>query len=308
MSVFSSHLFTDQRDREAILALVKDRPTDQLMDFPSLADLREMLSLPESHANTTLWEDLDGKLAGFAILTRNETSCNLIFEISPRVIASDLPAQIIHRAEQVSRQLEQISLGELVLETGCRANALARLSLLGQNGFARQSVETLHLVRPLNDSIPTPLLPPGFSICSSRGAQEVSQWVKLHRAAFGTQNMTEEYRLAMLNTPDYDPYLDLVAVAPNGNLSAYCVGYIDHEGNLLSGQKVGFSDPIATYPAFQRQGLARALLLTVLERLQKRGMLAARLGTGSENIAMLRAAQSVGFREISRSITFSKKV
>jgi mycothiol synthase len=306
MRAYFSHPFTDQNDLKAMLALIKARPADRIMEFPSLVDLREMLSLPEIRANTNLWEDLEGNLASFAILSRDDTSCNLVFEMAFQTMASDLSAQIMQWAEQASRQSDQPIQGELVLETRCQGDDLARMVFLEQNGFARQSVESLHLVRPLDVPIPTAEPPDGFSIRSFLGVQEVPEWVRLHRAAFRSQNMTEAYRLAMLNGPDYDPALDLVAVTPDGNLSAYCVGYIDQEENLLTGQKVGFTDPVATHPAYQRQGLGRALLLTALERLQKRGMLAARLSTSSENFAMQKAAQAVGFRESSRSLSFTK--
>jgi len=94
--------------------------------------------------------------------------------------------------------------------------------------------------RPLHDLILPPELPPGFSIRSLVGVNDVDAWVALHRAAFGTQNMTVEYRLAMLDAPGYDPELDLVVMASGGELSAYCVGFISQEENLLTGQKVGF--------------------------------------------------------------------
>jgi hypothetical protein len=47
-----------------------------------------------------------------------------------------------------------------------------------------------------------------------------------HRAAFGTEYLTVEERLATMREPEYDPELDLLAVAPDGRLAAYCMCFI----------------------------------------------------------------------------------
>jgi ribosomal protein S18 acetylase RimI-like enzyme len=108
--------------------------------------------------------------------------------------------------------------------------------------------------------------------------------------------MTLEYRLAMIQTPSYNPDLDLVAIAPDGRLAAYCVCFINADENGLTGRRIGHTDPIATHPDFRRRGLSKALLLTGLSLLRARSIDIAALGTDSRNIAMLRTAGSVGFR------------
>jgi len=99
--------------------------------------------------------------------------------------------------------------------------------------------------------------------------------------------------------------LDLVAVTSDGSLVAYCVCYISHEENALSGRQVGYTDPVATHPECRHLGLAKALLLTGMNLLKQRGMHTARLSTSSENIAMLRAAQSVGFRTMHTGLHYA---
>jgi ribosomal protein S18 acetylase RimI-like enzyme len=83
---------------------------------------------------------------------------------------------------------------------------------------------------------------------------------------------------------------------------------INKEENKCSGRNEGYADPIATHPDFQRQGLAKALLLTGLRKLKERGVETAVLGTSSENVAMQRAAQAVGFRIRSTTLWFAKSV
>ncbi len=182
------------------------------------------------------------------------------------------------------------------LSTGCREEDTRRLNFLEQSGFFAQPVRTLHFIRRLDELLPAPVLPAGFQIRPIRGEEELEAWVTLHQAAHGTQSMTVDQRRAMMRTPEYERELDLVAVAPDGRLAAYVMGHFSPEENLYSGQKMGYTDPVATHPDFQRLGLARALLLAGFERLKERGLDSAQLGTWGENTAMIRTAESVGCR------------
>lgn len=111
-----------------------------------------------------------------------------------------------------------------------------------------------------------------------------------------------------MRTPEYNPELDLVAVAPDGALAAYCFCQISQQANARTGRNEGYTDPIVTHPRFQRRGLARALLLTGLRRLKQKGVEFAALGTSSENIAMQRTATSVGFGAQSTKLWFARPV
>jgi ribosomal protein S18 acetylase RimI-like enzyme len=112
----------------------------------------------------------------------------------------------------------------------------------------------------------------------------------------------------MMRTPGYDRGLDLVAVAPDGQLAAYGMGHYSAEENRLSKQAVGYVDPVATHPDFQRKGLARALLLAGSARLKERGLEFARVSTWGENTAMIRTAESAGFHLSSTTIFFKRSI
>ncbi|MCA9975702.1 MAG: GNAT family N-acetyltransferase, partial [Anaerolineales bacterium] len=137
---------------------------------------------------------------------------------------------------------------------------------------------------------------------------EAAALAALHRAAFDTETMTVEERLATMHLPEYEAELDLVVIAPDGRFAAYCTCSISAEENARTGRNEGYTDPVATHPAFQRQGLARALLLTGLRMLQQRGVETAVLGTSSQNIAMQHVAASVGFQVQSTKLWFAKQV
>ena len=158
------------------------------------------------------------------------------------------------------------------------------------------------MMRPLSEPIPSPVLPPGFIIRPIKGKEEADAVAAMHRAAFGTDYMTTENRLAIMSTSEYDPSLDLLAIAPGGEIAAYC------SCSVKEGEKRGLTDPIATHPKYQHMGLARALILTGMELLKERGMESAHLGTSGENIAMQKAAAAVGFRVEHQTLWYSKEV
>jgi ribosomal protein S18 acetylase RimI-like enzyme len=172
-----------------------------------------------------------------------------------------------------------------------------------EHGFLPQEARTLRYARLLNEPIPECQLPEGFSIRHTTGEQEVEQLVALHRSAFGTDNMTVEQRLAMMHSPQYVQEMDLVVVAPAGELAAFCVcGFEDRE------KGVGYTDPIGTSARFQRRGLGRAVLSHGLQLLKSAGAVTAGLGTSSANTAMQRLAESAGFTRISEKLWFSKSI
>jgi hypothetical protein len=112
--------------------------------------------------------------------------------------------------------------------------------MLQRYGFVPDEVHSLRYSRSLGDPIEESPVPPGFRIRPIQGAGEVAQLVALHRAAFGTENMTVEQRLAMMNASYYRRELDLVVVAPAPKVSG--------GGLARSGRGLARTDPIGTHP------------------------------------------------------------
>ncbi len=304
MTSFISQAYRGPQDLQMMIRLlIESRPAERITDYPSLVDLHEILARPQVQANATLWQDAGGQCVGFAIV---DDSNNLLFDISPDAADGGLGAQIIAWGVERLRRAKPDQIGSLTLDASCRDDDTTRIALLERHGFARQAVRSLQLIRALDEPIPTPHLPAGFSIRYVTGEGEVESLVALHRAAFGTANLMVEDRLSWMRTPEYDPTLDLVAVAPDGALAAYCMCHISREENARTGRNEGYTDPVATHPVFQLRGLARALLLTGLGLLQQRGIATAVLGTSSDNLAMQQTAMSVGFCVHTTRMWFAK--
>ena len=70
-------------------------------------------------------------------------------------------------------------------------------------------------------------------------------------------------------------------------------------------ETTGVTDPLATHPAHQGRGLARALLCAWTTLLRGRGAERAVLGTRSDNRAKRTAAQTAGYRIESERVWFN---
>jgi len=65
--------------------------------------------------------------------------------------------------------------------------------------------------------------------------------------------------------PLYRRDLDLVAIAPEGEIAAFCTIWFDDV------TRSGYFEPVATVPARQQRGLGRAVVTEGLRRLQRMG-------------------------------------
>ena len=266
----------------------------------TIVDFDEQILLSSTRETTRIWKQ-DNKIVGFAFMDEynnlwfdTETEFSLLDELETEIIEWGVLCR--------KRRIVEIS-AEHTLDCTCNADNYRRISTLKKHGFILEPVRSLQYSRPLNKQIAEPPLPAGFSIRCVKGRDEAGQLVALHQAAFGTNNMTLEYRLAMMSTPQYIQEMDLVAVAPNNELAAFCVcGFDDPE------KKIGTTDPIGTHPSYQGIGLGKAITSAGLIALKNAGANTVRLGTSSENIAMQRLAIALGFVSISEKLWFSKAV
>ena len=306
MDHLTSRGYAGPEDLQAMIALTQALRTGGQTVYPIATDLFEELAEPETQVSARLWESDDGSLAGFAYVNRWQNLVDVFtaVEFTP-AIETELIDWVVS-AVQRRNQEEGLT---LTLDASSLESDHSRLAFLERHGFERQAESSLLMACPLTQPFPEPRLPPGFSIRPMGGEGEIEAYVALHRAAFGTENMTVAYRQTIMSAPDYLPELDLVAVAPNGELAAFCVCQIFPDDTpRAGGQKEGWTDPVGTHPAYQRLGLAKALMLSGMRLLKARGVDTAILGTSSENFAMQRVAEVVGFSTVAKTVWYCKTV
>lgn len=103
--------------------------------------------------------------------------------------------------------------------------------------------------------------------------------------------MTRGWRARTLQMPQYRADLDLVAVAADGRLAGFAVGWLD------PARRVGQVEPLGVHPDFTRLGIAAALLSELLARFARLGAETAQVEVAPANMAARRAYQAAGFRQ-----------
>lgn len=265
----------------------------------------ELIVLESIQENLRIWRNPAELLIAFAFV---DDFNNLCFAWDDKYISAALEAELVDWGITHIRLRNAETIEKATLDASCTADNQTRLTFLEKHGFVKGEVRTLYYGRNLNAPIPQPDLPDGFSLRSVEGEQQAERLAALHRAAFGTGQMTLEYRLAIMRVDGYDSSLDLFIEASGGEPVAFCVCSIAEEENARDGRKSGYTDPVGVDPQYQGQGFGKAILSAGLQALKNRGMECAKLGTSSENISMQRLAEAVGFQVVSEKIWFSKIV
>ncbi|RJP46965.1 MAG: GNAT family N-acetyltransferase [Anaerolineaceae bacterium] len=291
-TTFTSHIFRGEDDLQHLRAFLAS-----LSREPNVGDFNEQIQLPAIRSITRLWEQAD-ELIAFAFV---DSYSNLRFATADGQRSDQIENEIVDWGITCVRQRNAERGEQNTLDASCRADDLIELAFLERCGFVREPIRSLEYSHPLTDPIEDFPLPAGFFIRCVTGEDDAEALVSLHRAAFGTENMTVEERLAIMHAPNYTPSLDLVAVAPNGELSAFCICGLEEDG-------AGYTDPIGTHPNYQRLGLGKAIVSAGLRALKEHGATVAKTGASSVNVPMQRLAEQLGFVCVAEKLWFSRKV
>jgi mycothiol synthase len=283
---------------------------DLVQAFPAenfhVVDLPYRLCSPSAQdaRNVQLWEDEQGNLLGFAIA--QTPWLTLDYAVHPAAREPGLEERLLAWGLERWPHLMAERGWRYSLFVEVREDQAERIALLERLGFVLDDWHTLHLSQPLAGSFPTPAVPEGFSIRPLAGEAEAEACAALHRAAFGTQNMTNGWRRRTLEMPQYVPELDLVVVDPAGALAGFCLCWLSQRGYDANGSAAGQIEPMGVRPDLQQRGLGRALLLEGLRRLQARGATTAYVDSDGENDASHALYESVGFRIAYKVLKYRK--
>ncbi|MCP4540349.1 MAG: GNAT family N-acetyltransferase [Chloroflexi bacterium] len=170
----------------------------------------------------------------------------------------------------------------------CESNT-AQQAILTQRGYTKLDAEVVFRKRALDIPIPKVSPPKGYEIQDLQNARDD---VLVGRAAIENQvferNITTAFFHRLLHAPIYRPEWDLVMVAPDGTVAAFCTLWFDTH------HRIGFCEPVGTSAAHRQRGLAKALMLDGFERLRALGATTVYLGHSASNVAANRLYDSVG--------------
>ncbi len=100
----------------------------------------------------------------------------------------------------------------------------------------------------------------------------------------------------------YDPALDLAVETGDGETAGYALFWFDPV------TKVGLVEPMRVEDAYQRRGLARAMLTAGLDRLAKRGARRLKVGYGTDVARALYVGAGFRVTSTSRSYSWTRRV
>jgi ribosomal protein S18 acetylase RimI-like enzyme len=148
-----------------------------------------------------------------------------------------------------------------------------RQEVLAERGYTKDDWSGRKWRRVLDAPIPDVPVAPGYTVRSLGDGLELLE--RCYASGLGFHN--GDIKVAVENRDDptwyrniqtaplYRRDLDIVAVAPDGAIAAFCTVWFDDV------TRSGYFEPVATVPAHQRRGLGKAVMTEGLRRLRRMG-------------------------------------
>jgi mycothiol synthase len=251
---------------------------------------------------TALWEDGSGQLVAYALIAH--PGCALTFQVHPQVQGQGLETEILAWGLAQTQLIARTLGTSRDLWCHCHAVEQELRHTLEAAGFQPIFERDLRMVLALTQPLSPIPLPVGYSFKLGVKQEEFDAYQELHQAVFdGTGIHMDDHESSA-----YQPELDLIAVGPNGQFGAFCQCELKQVADSQGERLVGEIGVIGTRLELQHQGLGRALLLTGLSLLQKRGATGAYLETSESHEPAQHLFASVGFTLLSSWQWYAKTV
>jgi GNAT superfamily N-acetyltransferase len=210
------------------------------------------LCVDHAAAPTAVWVD-DDRTAAWAWV---ESPGEVTVQVDPGY--PGLAGDVLAWAERVVTGPVSVTVSE------CEPHVMAALAERGYK--SPDDGPFFACMERLLDSVPAVAgLPAGYAIRAQRDDADVAGRAALYRIVWRASEMTTERHARMRQIWPYRPELDLVAVAPDGVVAAYCQGWYDETSRF------GLFEPVGTHPDYRRLGLARCVCAAVLEAFRAAG-------------------------------------
>ena len=231
---------------------------------------------------------VNGKLV--AVLNP-DSSGEAFFQVHPQYHTADLLAEMLDHAEAKLPNKREDGTCELIAWVN-EKDALHK-DVLTRCGYIRSKYKAEHmryrsLIQPVADTVP----PSGYTVRALGDESELPARSWLSWKGFHPDEPDEKYQgwewyKNVQRIPLYRRDLDILAVASDGELAAFCTVWFDDV------TRTAVFEPVATHPAHQKRGLGKAVMSEGLRRAQKLGANLATVSSYSEGAHALYA--SMGF-------------
>jgi len=135
------------------------------------------------------------------------------------------------------------------------------LAELERRGYGQTGIE-LELVADTGAEPEVPRLPNGFTFASLNDVSDAA-YIEGHVAAWSDTRPSwyrRELHDAVKRSPRFRPDMVTIALAPDGTVASFCIGWLDERSETLE------IEPLGTHRDYRRQGLAHAVVKEVQHR------------------------------------------
>jgi mycothiol synthase len=219
-----------------------------------------------------IWEMPDGRMA--AVLNR-ESAGQAFLQLHPGLRTPQMEAEMLEVAE--ANLAVAGPDGRRKLTAWADWHDASLQGLLKQRGYTKENwPEYQHRYSVLR---PTPAAPiaAGYTVRALGEGADLparcwASWKAFHPNEPDERYLGGDWYPAIQRCPLYRRDLDLVAVAPTGELASFTTVWYDDV------TRSAYFEPVGTHPAHQRRGLAKAVMAEGLRRLERLGATLAFVG------------------------------
>ena len=237
----------------------------------------------------TLWM-ADGKLIA---MLNPDSPGEAFFQVHPRYHSESLLCEMLDMAEaKLPNQKED---GKRELIVWVNEKDMLHKDLLIRRGYTRSRFKSEHMrSRSLTQLVVVSVPPLGYTVRALGDESELPARSWLSWKVFHPDEPDEKYQgwewyKNVQRIPLYRRDLDIVAVAAEGELAAFCTVWVDDV------TRTAVFEPVGTHPNHQKRGLGKAVMSEGLRRAQKLGATQATVSSYSDGAHALYA--SMGFTD-----------
>lgn len=237
----------------------------------------------------TLWE-ADGRIVA---MTNPDGRGEAFFQVHPDYRSNILISEMLDAAEQKLPTTKEDGKKELLVWVNEMDDAMKQV--FTERGYVRSKYSAEHMRRRFfSKTIPDATPQGGYHVRALGDESELPARSWLSWKAFHPNEPDEKYEgwewyRNVQRVPIYRRDLDIVAVAPDGELAAFCTVWFDDI------TRTAVFEPVGTHPNHQKRGLGKAVMAEGLRRAQRLGATLATVSSYSPAAHAL--YESMGFTE-----------
>lgn len=237
----------------------------------------------------SLWE-VDGQIVA---MLNPDSPGEAFFQIHPSFHKNGLVAEMLDVAEDKLFKTREDGTKELIVWVN-EDDGLSK-RIFSEYGYARSKFLAEHMRRRFFTAPePAPALPTGYTVRALGDEDELParswlSWKVFHPDAPDEDYKSWEWYRNVQRVPLYRRDLDIVAVAPDGELAAFCTVWFDDV------TRTAVFEPVGTHPEHQKRGLGKAVMAEGLRRAERLGAMLATVSSYGKAAHAL--YESMGFTE-----------